>query len=91
MAVAISNIDEVIELIKASPNAAEAREKLLAKVWKPGQVTAMLERAGATSCKPEDLDEGFGLNPSATEYRLSPAQAQAILELRLHRLTGLET
>ena len=91
LAVAISNIDEVIELIKASPNAAEAREKLLAKVWKPGQVTAMLERAGATSCKPEDLDEGFGLNPSATEYRLSPAQAQAILELRLHRLTGLET
>ncbi|BBI61568.1 hypothetical protein HSBAA_28740 [Vreelandella sulfidaeris] len=46
LAVAISNIDEVIELIKASPNAAEAREKLLAKTWQPGQVTAMLERAG---------------------------------------------
>ena len=91
LAVAISNIDEVIELIKASPNAAEAREKLLAKTWQPGQVTAMLERAGATSCKPEELEEGFGLNTAATSYRLSPAQAQAILELRLHRLTGLET
>ncbi|MCP1315435.1 DNA topoisomerase (ATP-hydrolyzing) subunit A, partial [Halomonas sp. 707D7] len=91
LTVAISNIDEVIELIKASPNAAEAKEKLLEKVWQPGQVTGMLERAGATSCKPDDLDEGFGLNTSATEYRLSPAQAQAILELRLHRLTGLET
>jgi DNA gyrase subunit A len=91
LAVAISNIDEVIELIKASPSAAEAKEKLLDKVWPPGQVTAMLERAGATSCKPEELEEGFGLNPVGTEYRLSPAQAQAILELRLHRLTGLET
>ncbi|WP_018916050.1 DNA gyrase subunit A [Vreelandella zhanjiangensis] len=91
LAVAISNIDEIIEMIKASPNAAEAKEKLLTKTWQPGQVTGMLERAGATSCKPEELDESFGLNPSATEYRLSPAQAQAILELRLHRLTGLET
>ncbi|WP_413616503.1 DNA gyrase subunit A [Halomonas cupida] len=91
LAVAISNIDEVIELIKASPNAAEAKEKLLARAWQPGQVTEMLERAGATSCKPEDLEEGFGLLDGGREYRLSPAQAQAILELRLHRLTGLET
>ncbi|WP_280551549.1 DNA gyrase subunit A [Halomonas sp. 25-S5] len=91
LAVAISNIDEVIELIKASPNASEAKEKLLAKSWQPGQVTGMLERAGATSCKPEDLEEGFGLSQAGSEYRLSPAQAQAILELRLHRLTGLET
>ncbi|WP_355661002.1 DNA gyrase subunit A [Halomonas salifodinae] len=91
LAVAISNIDEVIELIKASPSAAEAKEKLLDKTWQPGQVTAMLERAGATSCKPEELGEGFGLNPTGSEYRLSPGQAQAILELRLHRLTGLET
>ncbi|SDK71391.1 DNA gyrase subunit A [Franzmannia pantelleriensis] len=91
LAVAISNIDEVIELIKASPSAAEAKEKLLAAVWQPGQVTGMLERAGATSCKPEDLEEGFGLDQAGKEYRLSPAQAQAILELRLHRLTGLET
>ncbi|MBD3897829.1 DNA gyrase subunit A [Halomonas sp. ML-15] len=91
LAVAISNIDEVIELIKASPSAAEAKEKLLGAVWQPGQVTGMLERAGATSCKPEDLEEGFGLDQAGKEYRLSPAQAQAILELRLHRLTGLET
>ncbi|WP_148254913.1 DNA gyrase subunit A [Aidingimonas lacisalsi] len=91
LAVAISNIDEVIELIKASPSAAEAKEKLLARNWQPGQVTDMLERAGAYSCKPEDLDVGYGLDEAGKEYRLSPAQAQAILELRLHRLTGLET
>jgi len=91
LAVAISNIDEVIELIKASPNAAEAKEKLIARDWQPGQVTGMLERAGATSCKPEDLEEGYGLTDDRAMYRLSPAQAQAILELRLHRLTGLET
>lgn len=91
LTVAISNIDEVIELIKASPNAAEAKEKLLARDWQPGQVTGMLERAGATSCKPEDLEEGYGLTDDSRLYRLSPAQAQAILELRLHRLTGLET
>ncbi|MGM8850340.1 DNA gyrase subunit A [Salinicola halophyticus] len=96
LTVAISNIDEVIELIKASPNAAEAKEKLLGRDWQPGQVTGMLERAGATSCKPEDLEEGagerpYGLSEDSAMYRLSPAQAQAILELRLHRLTGLET
>ena len=91
LAVAISNIDEVIELIKASPSAAEAKDQLLARSWQPGQVTGMLERAGATSCKPEDLEEGFGLDDAGQQYRLSPAQAQAILELRLHRLTGLET
>ncbi|WP_110602858.1 DNA gyrase subunit A [Salinicola lusitanus] len=91
LTVAISNIDEVIELIKASPNAAEAKDKLLARDWQPGQVTGMLERAGATSCKPEDLEEGYGLSDDSARYRLSPAQAQAILELRLHRLTGLET
>ncbi|WP_110685284.1 DNA gyrase subunit A [Salinicola aestuarinus] len=91
LTVAISNIDEVIELIKASPNAAEAKEKLLGRDWQPGQVTGMLDRAGANSCKPEDLEEGFGLSDDRSLYRLSPAQAQAILELRLHRLTGLET
>ncbi|MCK0769118.1 DNA gyrase subunit A [Chromohalobacter canadensis] len=91
LAVAISNIDDVIELIKASPSATEAKEKLVARSWQPGQVTGMLERAGATSCKPEDLDESYGLADNEREYRLSPAQAQAILELRLHRLTGLET
>ncbi|TDX30237.1 DNA gyrase subunit A [Modicisalibacter xianhensis] len=91
LAVAISNIDEVIELIKASPSAAEAKEKLLDRAWQPGQVTGMLDRAGATDCRPEGLEPGYGLAENRREYRLSPAQAQAILELRLHRLTGLET
>ncbi|MEM1152616.1 MAG: DNA gyrase subunit A [Pseudomonadota bacterium] len=88
LAIALANIDPVIELIKASPSASEAREKLLAQPWSPGDVTGMLERAGADACRPEDLDSRFGLHDG--EYHLSPAQAQAILELRLHRLTGLE-
>ncbi|KXS39562.1 MAG: DNA gyrase subunit A [Halomonadaceae bacterium T82-2] len=91
LTVAISNIDEVIELIKASPSAAEAKDKLIERSWRPGQVLDMLSRAGAESCRPETLEEGFGLSDDRSEYRLSPAQAQAILELRLHRLTGLET
>ncbi|WP_299259350.1 DNA gyrase subunit A [uncultured Kushneria sp.] len=91
LTVAISNIDEVIELIKASPNAAEAKEKLIARDWTPGQVIDMLDRAGATSCKPDDLEESCGLSDDRGRYQLSAAQAQAILELRLHRLTGLET
>ncbi|ODC03744.1 DNA gyrase subunit A [Terasakiispira papahanaumokuakeensis] len=90
LTVALSNIDEVIELIKASPSATEAREALVQKTWAPGQVVDMLDRAGSTSCRPDELDPVFGLNEAKTEYRLSPAQAQAILELRLHRLTGLE-
>ncbi|MEM8561736.1 MAG: DNA gyrase C-terminal beta-propeller domain-containing protein, partial [Pseudomonadota bacterium] len=88
LAIALANIDPVIELIKASPSPSEAREKLLAKPWAPGDVTGMLERAGADACRPEDLDTRFGLHGG--EYHLSPVQAQAILELRLHRLTGLE-
>ena len=86
--VALANIDEVIELIKASPSPAEAREALMARAWPPGAVTGMLDRAGATDTRPDELAEGFGLQDS--EYRLSNVQAQAILDLRLHRLTGLE-
>lgn len=89
LSVALANIDEVIELIKASPGAAEAKEKLLAQGWQPGQVNDMLERAGADACRPDDLPEGYGLRGG--QYHLSPEQAQAILDLRLHRLTGLET
>ncbi|MEQ6884539.1 DNA gyrase subunit A [Salicola sp. Rm-C-2C1-2] len=89
LSVALANIDEVIELIKASPGAAEAKEKLLAQGWQPGQVNDMLERAGADACRPDDLPEGYGLRDG--QYHLSPEQAQAILDLRLHRLTGLET
>ncbi len=86
--VALANIDEVIALIKASPSPAEAKEQLVARAWSPGAVSGMLERAGATDTRPDDLPAGYGLSDG--EYRLSPTQAQAILDLRLHRLTGLE-
>ncbi len=88
LAVALANIDPVIELIKQSPTPAEAKEKLIATSWAPGDVIQMLERAGEDACRPEDLEEQYGLREG--KYHLSPAQAQAILELRLHRLTGLE-
>ncbi len=87
-AVALSNIDPVIELIKASPTPAEAKERLIATPWESSAVEAMVERAGADACRPEDLDPQYGLRDG--KYFLSPEQAQAILELRLHRLTGLE-
>ena len=88
LAVALANIDEIIELIKTSPTAADARERLVAAAWAPGDVSAMLERAGEAACRPEDLEGDFGLIDG--KYHLSPAQAQAILDLRLNRLTGLE-
>ena len=87
-AVALANIDDVIALIKASPSPAEARDALIAKYWEPGEVSAMLDRAGATDTRPDGLDEGYGLVDG--HYRLSVTQAQAILDLKLHRLTGLE-
>ena len=87
-AVALENIDEVIAQIKASPTPAEAKVALMARDWEPGSVTAMLERAGDTDTRPDGLDDGFGLIDG--RYRLSAVQAQAILDLRLHRLTGLE-
>jgi DNA gyrase subunit A len=86
--VALANIDDVIALIKGSPSPAEAKTGLMARNWSPGAVTGMLEKAGATDTRPDALEEGFGL--IAGEYRLSAVQAQAILDLRLHRLTGLE-
>ena len=88
LAVALANIDEVIALIKASASPAEAKIGLLARIWRPGAVADMLARAGADQSRPDDLEQGLGL--SATGYRLSETQAQAILDLRLHRLTGLE-
>ncbi|WP_432472204.1 DNA gyrase subunit A [Amphritea sp. HPY] len=88
LAIALANIDPIIELIKNSPTPAEAKERLLATPWQPGNVTDMLARAGENACRPEDLAPQFGMHDGA--YNLSPAQAQAILELRLHRLTGLE-
>jgi DNA gyrase subunit A len=88
LAVALANIDAVIALIKAAPNPPEARSALLASPWPPGLVTELLERAGAISTRPAGLAADFGLNGGG--YRLSEAQAQAILDMRLHRLTGLE-
>ncbi len=88
LAIALANIDAVIALIKASPNPAEARQGLVARVWPPGMVVQMLQRAGADASRPEDLAPELGL--SADGYRLSEVQAQEILDLKLHRLTGLE-
>jgi DNA gyrase subunit A len=87
-AIALANIDAVIELIKSSATPVEARERLMARVWPPGSVIGMLERAGAEQTRPEDLDAGMGLADDG--YRLSERQAKAILDLQLQRLTGLE-
>ncbi|HBB21732.1 MAG TPA: DNA gyrase subunit A, partial [Pseudomonas sp.] len=87
-AVALSNIDPVIALIKASPTPAEAKDALISTAWESSAVEAMVERAGADACRPENLDPQYGLRDG--KYFLSPEQAQAILDLRLHRLTGLE-
>ena len=87
-AIALANIDEIIALIKQSATPAEAREALVAKGWSPGSVVSMLEKAGPDATRPEWLDEQYGLHNHS--YFLSPAQAKDILELRLHRLTGME-
>ncbi|MBT5098054.1 MAG: DNA topoisomerase 4 subunit A, partial [Proteobacteria bacterium] len=87
-AVALANIDEVIAMIKASSNPAEARAALLQTAWQPGAVTDMLQRAGADASRPENITAEMGLHDG--QYFLSEVQAQAILDLRLHRLTGLE-
>jgi len=88
LAVALANIDEVIATIKASGSPAEARIALLARTWQSGVVPQMLARAGDVPVRPDGLAAEAGL--TAQGYRLSEAQAQAILDLRLHRLTGLE-
>ncbi|MFN3986955.1 MAG: DNA gyrase subunit A [Rhodocyclaceae bacterium] len=88
LAVALSNVDEIIALIKAAPTPADAKRELLARTWRSALVEEMLARAMADAYRPEGLLPEFGL--SAQGYRLSDAQAQAILELRLQRLTGLE-
>ncbi|MCY4154905.1 MAG: DNA gyrase subunit A [Gammaproteobacteria bacterium] len=88
LAAALANIDPMIELIKTSATPAEAKRGLLAQAWLPGVVTTLLERVGADLSRPDDLPEELGLG--AEGYRLSEAQAQAILDLRLQKLTGLE-
>ncbi|MDZ7804683.1 DNA gyrase subunit A [Thiohalophilus sp.] len=88
LAIALANIDQIIALIKAAKNPAEAKEQLMSTLWEPGVVNQMLERTGAAASRPEGLAPEFGLVEG--RYRLSDAQAQAILDMRLHRLTGLE-
>ena len=92
LAVALSNVDEIIALIKAAATPAEAKVGLMAKVWRSGLVEDMLQRAAADAARPEGLALEFGWRPDAKPpgYKLSDVQAQAILELRLQRLTGLE-
>jgi len=87
-AIALANIDEIIALIKTSSTPADAREGLIAKGWNPGSVLKMLDKAGPEAARPDGLDEQFGLHDG--KYYLSPEQARDILELRLHRLTGME-
>jgi len=88
LTVALANIDEMIELIKTSANPNEARDRMLARTWAPGLVGALLAAAGAEASRPEDLPAGVGLVDGS--YQLTETQAQQILEMRLHRLTGLE-
>jgi DNA gyrase subunit A len=88
LTVALANIDEMIELIKTSANPNEARERMLGRTWQPGLVASLLAAAGSDASRPEDLPKGVGLVNDA--YQLTEVQAQQILEMRLHRLTGLE-
>ena len=88
LAVALANIDEVIELIKKSPTSAEAKEGLLNRSWESDSVLKMLGESGSDACRPDGLGDNYGLK--GNQYYLTPEQAQAILDLRLHRLTGME-
>lgn len=95
LTIALANIDNIIETIKKSSNRQEAREHLLSKIWQSGGVIAMLESAGSGSIRPEfiegeDLNAPFGLIDNNQHYRLSPDQVNAILDMQLHKLTGLE-
>ena len=87
-AVALANIDEVIELIKSSPTGAEARAGLIAKTWRAEDLKALLEEVGLDASRPDGLSDDFGFQEDA--YQLTEEQAQAILEMRLQRLTSME-
>ena len=87
-AVALANIDEVIELIKSSPSAKEAREELISRKWVAEDLQKLLEEVGLGASRPDGLAEEFGFQ--GDEYQLTEEQAQAILEMRLHRLTSME-
>ncbi len=88
LAVALANLDPVIELIKKAANPGDARSQLLAKSWNPGVISEMLVASQVEKSAPDDIASGYGMVEDG--YRLSEVQAQAILDLRLHRLTGLE-
>jgi len=92
LAIALANIDPIIALIKSASNPAQAKEQLISTAWEPGAVVQMIEKAGAElsadASRPDDLGKEFGLRDG--KYYLSESQAQAILNMRLHRLTGLE-
>lgn len=100
LTIALANIDDIIHTIKASSNRQDARENLLGKIWQAGGVLAMLEAVGSGSIRPaftdsvsiegEDINAPYGLVESNSKYRLSPEQVNAILDMQLHRLTGLE-
>ena len=88
LAIALANIDPVIELIKNSASPADAKQGLVSRGWALGAVAEMLERAGNDAARPEWLEPEFGIRDG--HYFLTEQQAQAILDLRLHKLTGLE-
>ena len=88
LTVALTSIDEMIELIKSSPSPSVAKERMLERAWAIGEVEKLLKNVELKDIRPEDLPEGIGA--IGNTYKLSPIQAQAILEMRLHRLTGLE-
>jgi DNA gyrase subunit A len=91
LAVALANIDDVIALIKSSPTPVEAKAGLMSRAWSSGAVPALLARAGEISTRPQGLAAEFGVTGEGNRsYKLSETQAQAILDMRLHRLTGLE-
>jgi DNA gyrase subunit A len=88
LAVALSNVDEIIALIKAAPTPADAKRGLMERLWRSAVVEEMLVRASTDASRPEGLAPEFGLSDQG--YRLSEAQSQRILEMQLQRLTGLE-
>jgi len=90
LAVALSNVDEIIALIKASPSPADAKVGLMARTWRSPLVEQMLQRAFADQARPEGLPADFGWHAAQQGYRLSDVQAQRILEMRLASLTALE-
>ncbi len=87
-AIALANIDPVIKLIRESETPTIAREGLLNRGWELGNVSSMLEKAGCDAARPDDLADDMGIRDNL--YYLSPVQAQSILDMRLHKLTGLE-